>query len=330
MNTVVAHALARCNPLRWSRRVWLGLALVAGAAAWLSWFFKPLHVSKPFLPPGPREALQALARDLRGTIVYQRERPDRPEAIYKSEIGRARAWRLADEGRYPRWSPDGRHVAYFRGTNVMLMTAGGRFHRRLASTADPNPRALTYHPNGREVWYTDGADIRAVDIRSRAVRTVVSGMPFRGLDVSADGTRLIVTISGHRILGIDLPSTRVRKLGSGCSAALSPDAERCTNNQPMHGRMLVRRWSDWSVVGEYHAPAGMTFDNEAWSNDPRWLVTRTEQPNNQNCFVHDPVADRAVQVTFTGDANRPDLFVQAGPATWRTRLADWIMERLRL
>lgn len=313
-----------------SRRWAVRLAVVAAVAGWLAWFFHPLHVAKPFVPPQRKADLTEFAARVRGAVVYQRESADKPEAIYKTVIGRGRAWRLADSGRYPRWSPDGRHIAYFRGSDVMLMTAGGRFHRRLARTTDPSPRALAFHPDGREVWFTDGMDLKAVDVRTRKVRTVMSGMPFRGLDMSSDGRRLVTTISDHRILRFEMPGRRIGKIETGCSAVLSPDATLCTHNQPMHKGMYVRRWDDWSIVGEFRAPAGMTFDNEAWSNDPHWIVTRTEQPNNQNCFVHDPQIGHSVQVTFTGDCNRPDLFVRTGPYGWKQRIADWMMERLRL
>ena len=301
--------------------------LVAGG---LAWFFRPLPMARPWCPPDVKTDLQRLTGEMRGVVVFQRESADQPESIWKTVVGRSRAYCVAENGRYPRWSPDGRRVAFIRGNRIMVVSAGGRWPRVLAVAEDPNPRALIFHPQGKEVWFTDGNRIRAVTLWSRRVRTVMEGMPYRSLDLAPDGRRLVVAVSGHRVFACDLADGSVRRIGAGCSPSLSPDGDLIAHNTGGHKRLALRRWADGTEAGKVTAPPGFTFDNVTWSNDPRWIASRTEQPGNQHALAHDIRDDSAVQVTFTCDANRPDLFVRTGPEPRLERVADWCMKVLRL
>ena len=295
--------------VRWAAAA-AALALAAGALV----LQQRRQVARPSVSPERCRAVEALARQVQGEVVFQRLDREKRLSIWKETLGSTSARRLTRDGRYPRWSHDGRVIAFLRGNQVMLMNADGGSERLLARAGTPEPHAVAFAQNDREVLFTDGNALQAVALSNGVVRTVVSGRPYVGADLSRDGTRLITMVSGHEILAYDLtrPSAKPRRIGRGCSASFSPDAELITNNLGGHLHMWVRRWGDGEIVGEYHAPAGLTFDNEAWSNHPRWLVSRTEQPGHQNIFVHDPFQDTAVQVTFVGDADRPDLHVDAG------------------
>ena len=308
------------------RRVAVAL-LVAGG---LAWFFRPLPLARPWCPPDVKIQLARLTSEMRGTTVFQRESSTLPESIWKTEVGGWRAYCIAPHGRYPRWSPDGRRVAFIDGQRIMVVSAGGRWPRVLATAEDLNPRALAFHPNGREVWFTDGNRIRAVGLWTRRVRTVIEGMPYRSLDIAPDGRRLVVATSGHLIFACDLADGSVRRISTGCSPSLSPDGGLIAHNTGGHKRLLLRRWEDGAEAGKVTAPPGCTFDNVAWSNHPRWIVSRTEQVDNQNALAQDTSDDSAVQITFTGDGDRPDLHVRTGPVGWVERLSGWSMRVLRL
>lgn len=262
----------------------------------------------PYLAPiVPGEAEAAALRELEsrmdGWIVYER-----PQGIFKTRIGTLEPVRLASPGRFPRWSPDGRHVAFLQEDRLMLMQADGSGQQILARVREP--RALAFHPSGAAVYFTDGTLIRAVDIESRAVRDVASGFRFRELDVAPDG-RLVATIRarGVSMMGIDPASGRQWPIATGCSASLAPDGRRVTNNQGNHRTLAIRDFASGALLGSVDAPPGLAFDNQFWSNRDGWLASKSEGAF-ADIFVHDVEANMAVRVTFCRDADRPDLFVE--------------------
>lgn len=314
---------------RWFYGLGTGLAAALAVAAALAASRPPSET--PPCSPAQRQALDQLAREVRGVLAYQREDDRTPERICISVLGSRRCLTLSAHGRFPRWSPDGSRIAFIRDRKVMLMSAAGRSVRELAEAQSPEPiRAVAYHPSGEEVLFTDGETIRAVNIRSRALRTVVSGRTFVNLDLSADARRLIATARGHEIHAYNLETGEHRHLGRGCSANLSPDGQRYTRNSGRHQYMSLCRWEDDVETGRIEAPAPYTIDNEYWSNHPDWVVVRTEHPTQANLYVCDVERGRTVQATFSGDCNRPDLHVFMPPTGWRAglksafrRLALW-------
>ncbi len=312
--------------IRWGWGLAAALALAGGA-----WLVRPLPSAKAACSLEERQALAALAGEIHGDVVFQREGPALPESIWKCELGDRRAFRLAEHGRFPRWSPDGRWIAFIRGREIVCMTAGGRRERVLARGEETSPRALTWHPNGREVWFTEGTRIRAADRFTGQVRTVRETPFLANLDLDDSGRRLIITIRGHQMLACEPPETgALRPLAAGCSATLSPDGRWFTRNTGRHQWMAVHRWEDASQIGEFHAPPGRQIDNEKWSNHARWLVLRANVQTNGDIFAWNPFEDRGARVTFFDDANRPDLFVRPAPAGWIGQLAAWIRRYLRI
>lgn len=254
--------------------------------------------------------ITALSERVDGVIVYQRERKDRPTKICKTVIGETTCTRLTKNGYYPRWSPDGKKIAFLRDNKVMIMTSSGRWQRRLAEVKDP--WAICYHSNGKEVLFTDGDAIKSVTIDTREVKTLVSGHGYRVLDVSEDGTRLATSVRGHKILLYDFAVSETPLIKQGCSASLSPDSNFCVRNGGRHLQLVILDWKTKEPVKTMPAPRKTTIDNGFWSNHQDWLVSRTEARGNKNVIVHFFPDGGQSCVTFCGDCNRPDLFVRPG------------------
>ncbi len=311
---------------RWARLLAAALTVLAGAAT----MYEARHLDGLGLSRSQRRRAVELAKECPGWLVFQRESVRCPEGIYVTRVGSRIAVRIAD-GRYPRWSPDGRWIAFFAGSNVCLINSHGRERRVVATTEDPQPRALAFHPSGCEIWFTDGDRLRAVRLQDGNIRTAMSNIAVRGLGFSADGARMIISVTGHRMFALTVSNGVViqpgRSLGRGCSATIAPDGTVYSDLDGRHVCVRLRRWDDDSVVAVLDGPEGWPVDNESWSNHRRWMVVRTERPGPMDIWVWDLESRRAVRVTGTGDANRPHLWVP-DPATqgsgewfdwWRAR-----------
>ncbi|MDD4870165.1 MAG: hypothetical protein PHR77_06360 [Kiritimatiellae bacterium] len=285
------------------------------------------HVDTPDCSPEQIKAIQDLSQRLKGVVVFQREdeKKIKIDGIYKTFIGDPRTIMLVKNGRYPRWSPDGRYVAFIRDKKIMHMTSGGRKLEVLAETSTAKP-SLTYNPNGKEVLYPDGMDIKAVDIQTRQIRKVASGYPFVALDISMDNRHLVATIAGHQMYGFDLESGDHWLIGIGCSSSLSPDGTLLSSNTGTHRRMKILKWKSSEETGHFDPPKYYErIDNEFWSNKHDWLVACTEYPSPKDIFVYELFTKNPkVQVTFSGDCNRPDLYVSDSSPGIISKLINWL------
>ncbi len=263
----------------------------------------------PAPTPQPRANEAGLLDGVRGAVVYER-----PDGVYRSDLGSGRPVCLATNGAYPRWSADGRFVAFVRGREIARVTAEGGEVEVLATAAEAH--AVACHPNGEEVLFTDGKTIRSVSLKTREVRTLVSGRTFRELDISADGRQLVTSVralGGLHIRAFDLAAGRDWEISDGCSASLSPDGRLVTNNSGDHRRLDLRRWEDGEIAGTINAPLAHTFDNQFWSNDADWIASVNDDGPRADVFVHRVSRNASAQVTFSGDCNRPDLRVEPSP-----------------
>ena len=238
-----------------------------------------------------------------GIAAYQRA-----DGVYLMDVQTREPVRLVENGTFPRFSPDGKTVAFMRGNDVMLISAGGGEPRHLATAT--SGRAVVFSGNGSEVFFTDGKQVKSVSVADKSVRTVARSGKFQELDVSSDSKRMVATIRsmGIRIRAFDLASGKDRELCDGCSASISPDGKLVTNNSHDHKRLLLRDWETGDEQARLHAPPGTTFDNQFWANHTNWVVSITEG-DRQNVFVHEVSSDKYFQLTDDGDCDRPDLFV---------------------
>lgn len=304
-----ARAPAREAPTsvaRFAVRLAAVLAAIAGLAVLLYQVCPVARAEAAPVSTGDLAALDNLAGRVQGKIVFQR-----PDGIYLVRLGGREPERIASPGEFPRWSPDGRAIAFLQSNRVMRLRLDGGGLEALAEVFAP--RALAWHPSGEEIYFTDGQLIRAVNVHTRAARDVVSGHAYRELDVAPDG-RLAVTIRGRgvSIMGFDPAAGRSWRIAGGCSASLSPDGKRVTNNEGDHRKLAIRDAASGARLGTVNAPPGLAFDNQWWSNDPNWLASKSEGLF-EDVFVHDLLKNEAVRVTFIGQCDRPDLFVGSLP-----------------
>lgn len=257
------------------------------------------------IPAVSEGAVDELSRRMQAAVVYQRD-----SGIYKTTIGNPMAELLAKGGTYPRWSPDGQHIAFIKGRNIMRMRSNGVESEKL--TRAKNPRALAYHPNGKEILFIDGEVIYSVAIKSHTVRVVVKGHRFQELDILENGAQLAVTVKelfgGFSVYGFDLNTKTKQRLGDGCSAGMPPSGKWVSNLLGGHKKLDLIDWATGEIRFTIDAPLGEKFDNQAWSNKEDWLVSESEV-DGHNIYVHEISANRATQVTTGGNDQRPDLYI---------------------
>ncbi|MDH3694792.1 MAG: hypothetical protein OER96_09505 [Gammaproteobacteria bacterium] len=250
-------------------------------------------------------SMDELSKRMQAAVVYQRD-----DGIYKTEIGNTQAALIVKNGRYPRWSPDGRYIAFIKSNGIGRVKADGSKLELLVKAKKPN--AVAYHPNGNEILFIDGDTIFSVAINSRQVRRVAKGHRFQELDIIENGARLAVTIKelfgGFGVYGFDLRANTQHRLGNGCSAGMPPSGKWVSNLVDGHKKLNLIDWKTGETRLVIDAPPGEKFDNQAWSNKEDWLVSESEV-NGHNIYMHEVSANRATQVTGGGKDQRPDLYI---------------------
>lgn len=252
----------------------------------------------------PRDPLPAVPPELRGArLLYQR-----PDGVYVRTLGQAGAVRVAAGGATPRWAPDGKSFAFLRDGQIVRFRFGEGTETVLARVS--KGRALAFHPGGREVFFSDGDDIRAVDTVTGKVRTAVRGLSALELDLAPDGSFLAATVKawGFRVIRQDLPTGPRVEIGRGCSAGVSADGRYITVNLAGHERLALmdsktgerRRWIP--------SPAGQRLDNQKWSNRSGWIAAVLEGPRRE-ILVQRAEDGATWRATDEGDCDRPDLWI---------------------
>ncbi|MEM6457335.1 MAG: hypothetical protein AAF772_19765, partial [Acidobacteriota bacterium] len=119
-------------------------------------------------------------------LTYVAPDPGRGNALYVRPLGGGRARQLAAQGALPRWSPDGRWIAYARDRSlrrgIYLVAADGGDEIRLTETG------------GWPIWWPDGGSLAylAFDARGQQVIRRVEipgGRALPGPAVSFQGVR---------------------------------------------------------------------------------------------------------------------------------------------
>lgn len=241
--------------------------------------------------------------NISGKFVYQWNK-----GIYIGILGTSTSRRLVARGTYPRWSPDGRSIAYVDKNKIMLIPEKGG-EAKVIATAD-RAKALCFSPDGSSIFFTDGTALRRVVIKDHTVKTLLDGYELLEIDVAGDPFRLAATVRtsfGYKVQVFDLKSGENRTVASGCSASLSPDGRLVTVNGKNHRILHLYHWDTLKSAGNINAPVREKFDNQFWSNSPDWLVSVSE--GSRDLFIHHVSENRSYRVTWTGGCDRADLFV---------------------
>ncbi len=239
-----------------------------------------------------------------GKVVYQR-----PDGIYTVKIGSKKPQRIVEYGTSPRWSPDGKKIAFVDGNKIMIVSPRGGKAKAIATAA--KAKAVCFDPDGQSVLFTDHKSLRRVDLRRQKVTTVLKGNEFLEIDIAEDGIRLAATVRtslGYRVQVFDLQTGKSRTVARGCSASLSPNGSLVTVNGRKHRVLNLYSWDSVQRVEHITAPAGGKFDNQLWSNSPQWIVS-TSEGDRHDIFIHHVPSDTSYRVTSNGDCDRGDLYV---------------------
>ncbi len=236
-----------------------------------------------------------------GSVVFQK-----PNGIYAILVGSKDEVRLSNFGSYPRWSPDGKKIAFVDGNRIMMMSSRGQDVIELTTTS--KGKAVCFHPDGQSILFTDQKSIRRVDISTATITTVATGNEFFELDISNDGETLVVTekeFGGYRVVAIDLPSGNHSIISRGCSASISPEGNFITVNSLDHGELFLFNRKEKSKTSSLQMIKGLTFDNQYWSNSQEWIASKSNGADN-NIYLHHAPTSANFQVTFSGRCDRPD------------------------
>ncbi len=250
------------------------------------------------------------------------------------------------QGRYPRWSPDGTRLAFWRSEGE---DHSGSLWVASADPETPDPRLVTKNAHVASEglacpldWHPDGLRLihlpRENDRKGLALTSIASGETalFGRTDLrytgepqySADGSILnirgskahIEGLSWRPVLSIDTATGEHTTYAIGCCSSISPSGAWSANNTPLHRYMDI--WSsDFKAAASLRAksvlPTHGLWDDWHWSNHERYITTRSDGfPQSgvpDDAFLIDIVAQKAIPLT-TGarGTDWPDFFVDSG------------------
>jgi len=263
----------------------------------------------PQKAPSPDAALpQAIPPRLTGArLLFHR-----PDGLYRMTLGGAGSHRIHPDGTYGRWAPDGRSLAFIAGNQIMWHDLETGVSRALANVTTPG--ALAFHPDGRQILFTDGDTIRSVRHDTGAVHTILTGPTFVELDVAADGSFLATTVKrfGYRVMRWNLADGTSHDFGRGCSASISPDTRWITVNALDHLQLMLHASNGQGTARPLRSPVEVPLDNQKWSNHPDWIAGIIETPA-KDIMVQSVPEGQIWRLTDLGDADRPDLFIPPAP-----------------
>ena len=264
-----------------------------------------------------------------------------------------RLTRIARLGRAqdPRWSPDGRRIAYSRnGDEIWVSAADGTKARRVTRPSSrfqdqwptwfPDGKRLTFHRlpvlNIRddptlvripELWSVgvDGRQLRRVFPRRDRTSAVSGTQP----EVSPDGRR-IAFVRGSRIWTTDPNGTQPRRLrlpaGWGVDLARwKPDGKKLAFAMRRDGELPSGiRIMDLGT-GRLRRVGGLSEDagSQAWSPDGRWLAVLQSYEYPCEDPRYEPCVDRGPEIVLVRIADNQRLRIFGTEEAEIVSSLDW-------
>lgn len=255
------------------------------------------------------------------------------EAESRRSLGLTRSRRLTSAGVRqggPRFSPDGRWIAYTSRTleryrEIRLVGAAGEGDRRLALRNGGG--GLAWTPDGATLVYDEPesfrlfrnvSDLRALDVASGRVRKLTSGLRARDPDVSPDGrSAVFVRRLGDRseLFAIGLDGSGLRRLTESApdtewsGPRFSPDGGRVAASRLLPGGRL-----DLVLLDLASLELAPLMDDRAKDVEPAWLpdgsglVFRSDRDGASNLYRLTLTDGRLWRVSnVLGGAFAPDV-----------------------
>ncbi len=227
-----------------------------------------------------------------GSIVFQSDLDGDNEIYVLTSAGLRKLTDNAWDDRYPRWSPDGKRIAFSANPagnfDLFVMDAGGQSPAAVTSSPE-DELDVAWSPDGgslaftRDTTRTPGGDEATwmIDLGTRQASEAVRG--FRrsnGLpDISAASQGIVFT--GKRLLGgwavflFDPRDDSVRELasrGGACRARFSPDGSRIAYvSSEADGKGDI-----WVMNADGSAKVRLTARDETYDYFPSWSPDGTQ------------------------------------------------------
>ena len=239
---------------------------------------------------------------VQAAVTYEDEK-----GIWICRLPQGRHTMVFENGRYPRWSPDGQRIACHDDSGIWIVNVRNRAARRVAAVG--KPRAVAWSCDGKAVFFTDGDALKLVELEDGSISTLLRG--FRIREVSAERASHLIALTirstvGYRVFVLHTQSGDLRAVRRGCSASLSPDGRKVTVNGSDHHYLFLVTLRNGQVQ-TIHTPA-TALDNHHWSNHSRWIAAVSDPPE-QAVFLDDLDERKVYRPEIPQGVDRPDLYV---------------------
>jgi len=280
--------------------------------------------------PGDENRETRKPPELKGRLAYQRGEGKKSE-IYVMDLSSRRSVRLTDNDvldEYPRWSPDGKHIAFYSDRDgarrIYVMTGGGKDIRKVTDRFRINEDP-SWSPDGGELCFwaqadkkspenlfiikSDGSGMRNITNSSKGTRRVPAWSPD-GREIAFTSDKFL----SHEIYTID-PRGRNEKRLTGnprgaCRPRWSPDGKRIAYSDG--GYSLRKNVDIWEMDPDGGNKKRLTENprhdyDPAYAPDGKRIIFASDRSGHYELYVMDRDGSNEARLTeFNGYTRYPD------------------------